>query len=117
MKVPTELYTIETIFTFQGMSTFVFVVVSGWTPPGMKKKKKCIALVLSLVVSLLGTMFFPVPDASGYFVAVVNGFMIAANALGISSIATATYDNRSKNRITPTSAAPRLVDRFFEPWV
>jgi hypothetical protein len=117
MKVPTELYNIETFFSFQGMSTFVYVVISGWTPQGMKKWKKWIALALAEVVSLSGTMFLPVPDALGYFIAVANGVMIATAALGMSSIATATYENRRKKRITPTSAAPRLADRFFEPWV
>jgi len=104
MKMPTELYTVETLFSFQGMSTFVYVVISGWTPQGMKKWKKWIALALAEVVSLSGTMFLPVPGALGYFIAVANGFMIAATAIGMSSIATATY------------ATPRLADRFFESW-
>jgi hypothetical protein len=87
---PQELYTTATLFTQAAMTTVawllpaVLVGVFQSLKPFAKFMSLVIALVLAFIAAFLvdGKVVF-VPDALKILVAIVNGFVVAAAALGI----------------------------------
>ena len=113
MQLPNDFYTPSTLFTLSGCSLVVWLITSVLVDifgSKMKKTKKLFALFLSLVLALLGASLTSNPDLLTWVIAVINGFLIYASAVGINTI---TNKNVRRSSVNPTS---NNHSSFFESW-
>ncbi|NQT80162.1 MAG: hypothetical protein HQ555_07225 [Candidatus Aminicenantes bacterium] len=90
MALPEEFLTTSTLFTLGGSATAVWIItgVIGdlFESEISEKIKKWIGLILSLAIVLLGATFVKEPTMLTWVVAVVNGFLVYATAVGINTV-------------------------------
>jgi nitrate/nitrite transporter NarK len=110
---PSELYTAATLFTQAGMTFGAWVIPSVLVAvsPGLQRSAKFMTLILSIVLAFIAAFivdgqFRFVPDMLKVIAAVVNGFVVAAGALGI---------NQAGDRLTGQTLAGK--SGFWRSWL
>jgi ABC-type uncharacterized transport system permease subunit len=122
MEIPSDLYTIDTLFSLTGSATAVWIITSvvGYVlePKDSQKLKKWLGLALSIALALLGATLVATPTALTWVVAVVNGFLIYLTAVGANTVlGRAASAEEAKSPMQPTGASRRRKrGSFTEPW-
>jgi hypothetical protein len=113
--VPREFFTTESFGTLAGCTGIVFVVCNG-LQRALNFNPRWLALVVSLVVSLLG-VYMSGRDGAAYIVGTLNGFLIYCTAVGGSAIVAERPNQRLSALGARELAGPVQARRKFNsPW-
>ena len=120
MEIPTELYTIDSLFSLTGSATAVWIItsVAGYLLElkNSVKIKKWLGFALSMLFALLGATLVQEKSFLIWIVAVVNGFVIYFTAVGANTIIGKTLGEGqiTKPPVKETSSGKR--GNFTELW-
>jgi len=117
MEMPSEFFTIQSMLTLTGATTATLVIANsiqhstGYNP-------KWLALVISIILSLLG-VYFSGGVSVDYFVGFVNGFLIYSSTLGLTILTNGTVAGAQARTIGGVKNAvnTKTTRKFFTPWI
>jgi hypothetical protein len=88
--IPGEPFSVDSLFTLAGSAVFVWIVTNAIGYVVMYRDteqfRRWLGLILSLIVAFLGTTRMQQPTGLTWVVAVANGFLVYATAVGVNAI-------------------------------
>jgi hypothetical protein len=117
MSLPSDFFTLESMLTLTGASSATYLIANG-CQNALNFNPKWFALAVAQALSWYGTYSttFQVDHLfSDYFVALVNGFLIYATAVG-ANVMTGTPRGQRSQMGSGTSADSLTRRSFFQAW-
>jgi O-antigen/teichoic acid export membrane protein len=119
VQAPAELYTTATLFTQAGMTFTAWVIPALLVAaiPVLQPARVLLLLIIgvgmAVVAAFIGTNGNAFSDPLKLVVAVVNGFVVAAGALGLN----AATDSRAKGTLLGPGGADTFRTRLWRSWL
>lgn len=108
--LPGDFFTVDSMATLAG-ATLVTGIITNVLQSITKLNPKWIGLITAMIISFIGVIFSDSPEAVNYFMALINGFLIYASAVGGMQIL-----GTSVEQPDPTIHAGKPERRFLNKW-
>ena len=121
VAIPAEFFTLQSMLTLTGSAGATFLICNG-LQRAFNFNPRWLGLLVAEALAVFGTYASHHPaEATDYFVAVVNGFLIFATAAGGTSMGgsapeTKVVERGVTTRSTPSAQAVTPQRKFWSPW-